>query len=141
MGVGDEQDGHTLCPRFPYTEISEHAMKYNTLMRLLVTTIVISAAVVALGADSLSPLNSAPQSVEQLWAGYDPRAEPLEVNVVREWQEDGLTLRYITYSIGTFKGSPATMAAFYGFPTGGKNLPAVMHMHGGGQRLNLARAN
>lgn len=82
-------------------------------------------------------LDSAPQSVEQLWVGYDPRAEPVQVSVVREWEEDGLTLRYVTYSIGTFKGMPATMAAFYGFPTGGKDLPAVMHMHGGGQRAFL----
>lgn len=61
--------------------------------------------------------------------------------MVREWQEDGLTLRYVTFSIGTFKGKTARMAAFYGFPTGEKNLPAVMHMHGGGQRgfLHIVR--
>ena len=107
------------------------------MTRLLVTLIVISTTVVACGADSLPRLNVAPQSVEQLWAGYDPRSEPLEVRVVREFQEDGLTLRYVIYSIGTFKGKPATMAAFYGFPTEGTKLPAVMHMHGGGQRAFL----
>lgn len=104
------------------------------MTQLLVSTIVISTTVVAFDADSLSQLNSAPQSVEQLWADYNPRSEPLDVQVVRQWQEDGLTFRYVTYSIGTFKGTPATMAAFYGFPTGGKKLLAVMHMHGGGQR-------
>jgi dienelactone hydrolase len=103
----------------------------------LVTLIVISTNVVACGADSLSRLNAAPQSVEQLWAGYDPRSEPLEVQVIREFQEDDLTLRYVIYSIGTFKGKPARMAAFYGFPTDGTKLPAVMHMHGGGQRAFL----
>ncbi|MDA7527578.1 dienelactone hydrolase family protein [bacterium] len=104
------------------------------MKRLLPILVVILSNVVAFGADSLPRLNLAPQSVEQLWAGYDPRSEPLEVSVVREWQEDGLTLRYVVYAIGTFKGKPATMAAFYGFPSGAKNLPAVMHMHGGGQR-------
>ena len=103
------------------------------MRQLLVTLTVISTNVLALGAESLPPLSVAPQSVEQLWAGYDPQAEPLDVRVVREWQEDGLTLRYVVYSIGTFRGKPARMAAFYGFPTGGKKLPAVMHMHGGGQ--------
>jgi len=84
--------------------------------------------------DSLPSLNMTPQNVEQLWAGYDPGSEPLDVQVVREWQKDDLTLRYVIYTIGTFKGKQAKMAAFYGFPTGRKNLPGVMHMHGGGQR-------
>ena len=104
------------------------------MIRLFVTLIVTFTNIVALGADSLPRLNETPQSVEQLWAGYDPTSEPLEARVVREWREDDLTLRYVIYSIGTFKEKPARMAAFYGFPTGKNNLPAVMHMHGGGQR-------
>ena len=94
-------------------------------------------ATAAIGQDSLPSLNSTPQTVEQLWDGYDPQAEPLNARVVRQWREDGVTLRYVTYEIGTFKGKSATMAAFYGFPTSGKKLPAVMHMHGGGQRAFL----
>jgi dienelactone hydrolase len=97
----------------------------------------ISTHVVAFAADSLPQISVAPQSVEQLWADYDPRSEPLDAQVVREWQEDDLTLRYVTYSVGTFRGKPARMAAFYAFPTDGKKLPAVMHMHGGGQRAFL----
>lgn len=42
------------------------------------------------------------------------------------------------YLIGHFKGKPARMAAIYGFPEGTKEtLPAVMHIHGGGQRAFL----
>lgn len=107
------------------------------MARLLVFLTAISTNVVAYGADSLPRLSAAPQSVEQLWAGYAPQSEPLDVSVVREWQEDDLTLRYVIYAIGTFRGKPARMAAFYGFPTGAKNVPAVMHMHGGGQRAFL----
>ncbi len=95
------------------------------------------ASSTASGADSLPHLNASPQDVQQLWSDYDPRTEPLNIEVVREWKEDGITLRYVVYSIGTFKGRPARMAAFHGFPTGGENLPAVMHMHGGGQRAFL----
>ena len=76
-----------------------------------------------------------PQTVAELWSGFDPRKEPLEVEIVREWKEDGGVYRYVRYLIGTFKGKPARMAAFYGFPEGAEGrLPAVMHMHGGGQR-------
>ena len=84
--------------------------------------------------DSLPQLRKAPASVKELWAGYDPEAEPLQVQVVREWREDGVTFRYVTFHIGTLRGQPATMAAFYAFPTGASDLPAVMHLHGGGQR-------
>jgi dienelactone hydrolase len=77
----------------------------------------------------------APQTVVELWADFDPRKNPLEVEVVREWKEDGGVYRYVRYFIGNFKGKPARMAAFYGFPEGAEGkLPAVMHMHGGGQR-------
>ena len=107
------------------------------MRQLLFILIVICSNVVATSADSLPRLSVAPQNVEQLWAGYDPRAEPLDVRIVREWQEDGLTLRYVVYAIGTFRGKPARMVAFYGFPTDGTKLPAVMHMHGGGQRAFL----
>lgn len=79
-----------------------------------------------------------PQSVSELWADFDPREDPLDVEVIREWKEDGGVYRYVRYTIGTFKGRPACMAAFYGFPeSAGGKLPAVMHMHGGGQRAFL----
>ncbi len=80
-----------------------------------------------------------PQSVAELWADFDPRKDPLEAEVIREWSEDGVVLRHVRYLIGTFKGKKAHMAAVYGFPqqTGGK-IPAVMHIHGGGQRGSVA---
>ena len=45
----------------------------------------------------------APGSVQALWAEMDPAAEPLDVRIVRQWEEDGLVLRYVTFHIGTFK--------------------------------------
>lgn len=85
-------------------------------------------------------LNAAegPQSVAELWADFDPRKEPLESEVIREWKTNGMVLRSVRFRVGTFKGQPARLAAFYGFPDGTKSkLPAVMHIHGGGQRANL----
>ena len=42
------------------------------------------------------------------------------------------------FFICNFKGKPARLAAIYGFPDGAKErLPAVMHIHGGGQRAFL----
>lgn len=76
-----------------------------------------------------------PQSVDELWSDFDPRKDQLEIEVIREWKEDGGVYRHVRYLIGHFKGKPARMAAIYGFPEGAKEkLPAVMHIHGGGQR-------
>ena len=79
----------------------------------------------------------APESVQALWAELDPAAEPLDVRVVRQWEEDGLVLRYVTFQIGTFKTRAARIAAFYGFPRDAERLPALLHLHGGGQRAFL----
>ncbi len=90
--------------------------------------------------NTLAPLKDGkvPGTVKELWAGYDSTKEPLEVKVVREWEADGITCRYITYTIGTFKGNKATMAAFYGFPAEHKGkLPGLIQMHGGGQRAAI----
>ncbi|MEI8340215.1 MAG: hypothetical protein WCH43_01610, partial [Verrucomicrobiota bacterium] len=55
--------------------------------------------------DSLPPLvdGKAPTDLDQLWAGYNPSKEPLETQVVREWQEGDITCRYVVFTIGTFK--------------------------------------
>jgi len=68
-----------------------------------------------------------------MWAGFDPRAEPLDVELLREWEEDGVVLRVLRYRIGVFKGRKAMMAAVYGCPKGGSKLPGLLQIHGGGQ--------
>ena len=81
--------------------------------------------------------DKAPASVEALWADIDPGAEPLDVRSVRQWEEDGLLLGYVTFHVGTFKGRAARIAAFYGRPRGDRKLPGLLHLHGGGQRAFL----
>ncbi|NQT15979.1 MAG: acetylxylan esterase, partial [Planctomycetes bacterium] len=83
------------------------------------------------------PPAAAPRTVEALWADFDPRGESLDVQVVREWEKDGVVFRYVTYHVGTFKGVKARMAAFYGFPEGDEKAPGLLHLHGGGQRAFL----
>lgn len=80
---------------------------------------------------------AAPDSVEALWTGFDPREDELDAKIVREWEKGGITYRYVTYHIGTFQERPARMAAFFGFPNGADNLPGLLHLHGGGQRAFL----
>ena len=93
-------------------------------------------------ADSLPPLKDGkvPQTLEELWGGYDPRLEPLAVEVLKEWEQDGVVCRIVRYQVGIFKGTPAKVAAFYAFPKGGTKLPALVQLHGGGQSASLAGA-
>ena len=85
--------------------------------------------------ETLPPLNGAPapQTYDGLWADWDPRAEPLDVEVLKEWEEDGVVLRVVRFRIGIFKGKKAMLAGVYGFPKGAKNLPGLVQIHGGGQ--------
>jgi len=76
----------------------------------------------------------APVTVQALWADFEPRKDALNAKVVREWGQEGIAYRYVTYHVGTFKGKPARMAAFFGFPNGAEKLPGLLHLHGGGQR-------
>lgn len=90
--------------------------------------------------ESLPPLpdGKSPQTIQAVWAGYNPEAEPLDVEVAEEWEQDGVVMRLLRYRIGVFKGHKAMMAAFYGFPKRGKHLPGLVEVSGGGQAANPA---
>ena len=91
------------------------------------------------GAETLPPLKdgNAPGDFQQMWAGFDPRKEPLEVEVLKQWEEENVVLRIVRFRIGIFKGMKATLAAVYGFPKdasqSGAKLPGLVQIHGGGQ--------
>lgn len=75
----------------------------------------------------------APENFKEMWRGFDPRREPLNVEVVKEWEEDGVVLKIVRFRIGVFKGHEAKLAAVYGAPKGATNLPGLVQIHGGGQ--------
>jgi hypothetical protein len=84
--------------------------------------------------ETLPPLKDgkAPETFEELWSGFDPCKEPLDVEVLNEWEQDGVVLKVLRYRIGIFKGKKAMMAAVYGYPKGAKNVPGLVQIHGGG---------
>jgi len=104
-------------------------------MRILTVLMGIMIVNPAVGEETLPPLKDgkAPQNFDEMWAGFDPRKEPLAVEVLKEWEEDGVVLKVLRYRIGIFKGKKAMMAAIYGYPKGGSKLPALVQIHGGGQ--------
>ena len=115
-------------------------------MRNSKTLVVLSLLFTFAFTASVFPQDSVPQwtvedvaqSVEQLWQGYDPRREALNVKSVRSWQQDGVHVHYIVYTVGRFRGKDSTVAAFYTTPLDTtKKYPAVVNIHGGGQRAYL----
>ena len=85
--------------------------------------------------ETLPPLknNAAPKNHAELWAGFDPTKEPLDIEVLKEWEKDGVVMRAVRFRVGVFKGKKSMLAAVYGFPKGGTNLPGLVQIHGGGQ--------
>jgi pimeloyl-ACP methyl ester carboxylesterase len=106
-------------------------------MTLRLAALSVLAAVAAAAGFVADP--AIPQRLDELWAGYTDfdRATPLEVEVLKEWTQDGVTCRVIRYQVGVFKGAPARVAAFYAFPPGATHLPGLLHLHGGGQSASL----
>lgn len=85
--------------------------------------------------ETLPPLTQgiAPQTLNALWAGFDPRKEPLDTEVLYEWEEDGVCMQVLRYRVGIFKGQKAMIAAIFGYPKQAHNLPGLLQIHGGGQ--------
>lgn len=123
------------------------------------SSMIAAACTSAVAEETLAALvdGKAPQTLEETWAGFDPRQESLDVEILKEWEEDGVVLKVLRYRIGVFKGQKAMMAAVYGYPKdagvrcqvsgqsseeerGTKNpkqgtgkVPGVVQIHGGGQ--------
>ncbi len=89
--------------------------------------------------DSFEPLSAGriPNNLTELWGEYDPRKEPLDVDVTKSWEEEGVTLRILRFTVGTFKGVPARMTAIYGFPKSDQKLPAILDLHGANDSASL----
>ena len=74
--------------------------------------------------NSLSPLElgKIAQTVEELWAGYDPRAEPLKLENIREWNEmiedKQIKAQILTLTMGTFKNLVNRISTYYAYPKG-----------------------
>jgi cephalosporin-C deacetylase-like acetyl esterase len=106
--------------------------------KVLMMSIIVAASTTVMAGETLPVITDgqAPKTFEAMWEGFDPRAEPLDVEVLKEWEEDGVVLKVLRYRIGMFKGQKAMMAAVYGYPKDGRNLPGLVQIHGGGQYAN-----
>lgn len=78
------------------------------------------------------------RDARELWAGYDPRAEPLEIAVAKSWDEDAIHIEQLSFTGETWEGVKVRVFAYRGAPAHGDKLPGMLHLHGGGQTASLA---
>lgn len=99
--------------------------------------ITLSLSAVDRSTDTLPPLSpeTLPSNVQALWATFDATKDPLEAQVLHEYEKDGVTIKMISYLVGTFKGKKVRMGGYLAHPSDfeGK-LPGIVQIHGGGQR-------
>lgn len=113
------------------------------MYRTFIPHLLLSSLVAHAAPNSLSPVtpDKLPQNPVEVWAGYDPTAEPLEVKVLREWDVTSnghpVKLQLLTFKVGTFKGQDSRIAAYYAYPADAKGkVPGLVQVHGGGQRAD-----
>ena len=77
-----------------------------------------------------------PQNVEELWADFPAfdKATPLDTEILRTWEEDGVVMNIVRFNVGKFDGQMLKVAGYYAFPKGGTNLPTLVQCNGGGQK-------
>ena len=77
---------------------------------------------------SLAQASDIPQTLTELWAGFAEldRTTPLDADILKGWEQDGVVCRLVRYQVGVFKGTPSKVAAFYAFPKGGTSESRIM---------------
>lgn len=103
---------------------------------------ILTAIVLLLLSASLTLLQAAdsPPTIRtsaELWAGYDPRAEPLEIQVAKSWDEGAIHIDQLYFTGETWDKTKVRVFAYCGAPQQGNALPSILHLHGGGQTASL----
>ena len=75
-------------------------------------------------------------SPTDIWEDYDPRKEPLEEEILKSWQEEGVNYKEVYFNGEEFDGQYVRIYGIYAAPSGATKLPALLHIHGGGQTVN-----
>jgi dienelactone hydrolase len=76
-------------------------------------------------------------TVEDLWQGFDPGLLPLEIQTIQTWEEKEAAFQRLRFTGEQVPGGKVRVLAIQGAPREGKNLPGILHIHGGGQTASL----
>lgn len=82
-------------------------------------------------------VGSARWTPSEVWAGYDPEALPLEIEVLRAWDEDEGAYEKLTFLGERSERFGTRIFGYRGLPRMGTGRAGVLHIHGGGQTASL----
>lgn len=113
--------------------------KHLIFLAALFCVLLVHSGASGQSSDTFAPLSDgvAPGNLVAMWGDFDPRAEPLRIETLTEWEEENVILRVVRFHVGVFKGKSASIAAVYGYPKGQANLPGLVQIHGGGQYADV----
>jgi dienelactone hydrolase len=110
----------------------------TTILRCV--ALAMAALLVGVGVRADDPPAKKPkvETIDDLWAGFDPHALPLDVEVVKSWDEGDVHLEMMYFTGEEFEGQKTRVFGYLGRPkkVEGK-IPGVLHVHGGGQTAVL----
>lgn len=83
--------------------------------------------------DPAAPIRNA----RELWAGFDPTAEALVIEITKSWDEGSLHIDQLYFTGETWQGNRVRVFAYRAAPVKGEKMPGILHLHGGGQTASL----
>src|SRR5262245_22567355 len=72
------------------------------------------------------------RNTRELWADFDPRADALEIEIAKSWEEGLLHIDQLYFTGETWLGKKVRVFAYRAAPAQGEKLPGILHIHGGG---------
>jgi len=98
---------------------------------------ILLAGILLLTAAPVLPAQEPPKVLTppEVWSSYDPDAGEFNEEVLKRWTEKGADYKEVTFS-AFIHGETVRVYGLYAAPSGAKSVPAVMHLHGGGQTVN-----
>ena len=73
----------------------------------------------------------------ELWADFDPRADALEIEITKSWEEGPVHFDQLYFTGETWQGTKVRVFAYRAASARGEKLPGILHLHGGGQTASL----
>ena len=101
----------------------------SILILLLAWSFGVESAFAAEPAASHPPQHWTPADI---WRGVDTEKLPLDVQVIKAWEEDGFAYEKLTYVSELAEGVKIHIFAIFGAPKEVTRSPGILHIHGGG---------
>ena len=105
-------------------------------MRTVHLVVIVAIATLTSADATATAPGDLPRDPRELWERVDAehRDIPLETEVLKTWEDGGIVFNVVRFTVGVYRGRKAKLAGYYAYPKGGRDLPALVQVNGGGQK-------